>query len=213
MRALMQAFFVCLLVPATLVGSDAADCRRATPIVNKQGFRPDATVAWGVGPSPDGTPFPADMYPCIQKAFDAWTRANRRTGLHVRFVPGPGGLVVRFDNRGGLVLQPGKGGGWALPVRSPEGFLEEATIWLSADDGILDNCKGLTKITLHELGHLHGLGDNAGYRGLSVMNRMARKNDKGGRLPLAPTACDALQARHASTRHDRARGRLHTSRR
>ncbi len=194
---LMLVGLAVVLSPA--VGA-AGDCHSATPLVNKRGFRPNSTVTYALAGSPDGSPFPADKAACVERAFDAWTRANLKSKLNVTFVPGDGGIVVRFDNRGGLVLLPGKGGAWSRPARSSDGFLEQATIWLSSDAGILDSCEGLTKITMHELGHLHGLGDNKRFRGPSVMNRALHRNDEGGRIPESPTACDARQARHASTR-------------
>ena len=186
---------VVLLVGAVYAAADEV-CR--LPIVNKQGFRPQAVVAYTVDLAPGGRPFPSDKIKCVDRAFDAWTQANVRTGLQVRFVRGVGGIVVRFDRRGGLVLQRRTAGAWAEPVRSADGYLEQASIWLSADPRLLTSCDGLTKVILHELGHLHGLQDNAVYRGPSVMNRASRRDDTGGRIPFAPTACDAAQARNAS---------------
>jgi hypothetical protein len=198
----LRLMLVSLAVVVSPSVSGAGDCHFASPLVNKRGFRPNSTVTYALAGSPSGDPFPADKAGCVQRAFDAWTRANVRTKLNVRFVPGDGGIVVRFDTHGGLVLLPGKGGAWSRPVRSAEGFLEQATIWLSSDTGILDSCEGLTKVTLHELGHLHGLRDNTRYRGPSVMNRALHKNDEGERIPVSPTMCDSVQARHASTRRD-----------
>jgi len=119
--------------------------------------------------------------------------------LNVRFVPGQGGIVVRFDKAGGLVIPERRAGGWTEPVRSTDGLLTQANIWLSADERLLDSCEGLTKTLLHELGHLHGLADREALAGPSVMNRVAGKNDRGGAIPIAPTMCDAAQARRAST--------------
>ena len=91
------------------------------------------------------------------------------------------------------------GGGWTGGVRAEDGYLEQANIWLSADRRLLDSCDGVTKVLLHEIGHLHGLGDVRSYAGPSVMNRAARRNDTGGRIPLAPTGCDARQAWRAAS--------------
>ena len=191
------AFVACvvLLVGAAHSGADEV-CR--SPVVNKQGFRPQAVVAYTVDLAPGGKPFPLDKMKCVDRAFDAWTKANVLTGLQVRFVRGSGGIVVRFDRQGGLVLQQGTAGAWAEPVRSPDGHLQQASIWLSSDSRLLTSCDGLTKVILHELGHLHGLRDNAVYRGPSVMNRASRRDDTGGKIPFTPTACDAAQARSAS---------------
>lgn len=172
-------------------------CR--VPAVNKRGFRPHAIVSYMMSAAPGGAPFPEDRMPCVDRAFAAWTRANAATGLDVRFIRGSGGIVVRFDRPGGLVLPQGKGGAWTDPVRGHDGFLEQANIWLSSDSRLLDSCDGVTKMTLHELGHLHGLDDAGVYRGPSVMNRAARRNDAGGRISLTPTPCDAKQASRAST--------------
>lgn len=173
-------------------------CHHARPVVNKTGFRPHARIPYSFGRSPDGTPFPTGRIRCVTRAFDAWTRANEEAGLHVRFVPGPGGIVVRMDNPGGLILRARRGGAWADGVRSPDGFLEQALIWLTADPKMVDSCEGFTKVMVHELGHLHGLADNGRYRGPSVMNRAAHKNDRGGWISLSPTPCDAGQALKAS---------------
>ena len=41
---------------------------------------------------------------------------------------------------------------------------------------------------------LHGPADESLHPDLSVMNSVLAKNDRGNRIPLAPTACDAAQA-------------------
>lgn len=197
-RLRWRAGVACLLALALTVEPAAGEARCRVPAVNKRGFRPHAVVAYTVATSPGGGPFPSNRITCVDRAFEAWTRVNAVTGLGVRFVRGTGGIVVRFDRPDGLVLPQGKGGAWTDPVRSTDGFLEQANIWLSSDSGLLDSCDGVTKMTLHELGHLHGLDDAGVYRSPSVMNRAARRNDVGGRIPLTPTSCDAQQARHAS---------------
>jgi hypothetical protein len=189
------SWLVSLLVLAAAADGDAQDCRRQ---VNNQGFKPGATIGYTVAPSPDGTPFPTGLVACVRQAFDAWTNANRTTALDVRFVPGPGGIVVQRDKAGGLILPPQAGGAWTSPVRSPEGYLVRAHIWLSSDTEAIDNCEGVTKVVLHELGHLHGLADVIGRRGYSVMNRAAGKNDRGARIPRWPTPRDATPALAAS---------------
>lgn len=201
-RLRWRASIACLLGLALTVEPAAGDARCRVPAVNKRGFRPHTVVSYTVSAAPGGAPFPEDRISCVDRAFDAWTRANAATGLDVRFVRGTGGIVVRFDRPGGLVLPQGKGGAWTDPVREVDGFLEQANIWLSSDSRLLDSCDGVTKMTLHELGHLHGLDDAGVYRGPSVMNRAARRNDVGGRIPLMPTACDARQASRASITDD-----------
>lgn len=193
----------CLLGLALTIEPAAGEARCRVPAVNKRGFRPHAVVSYTVSAAPGGAPFPENRIPCVDRAFEAWTRANAATGLDVRFVRGMGGIVVRFDRPGGLVLPEGKGAAWTDPVREFDGFLEQAIIWLSSDSRLLDSCDGVTKMTLHELGHLHGLDDAGVYRGPSVMNRAARRNDVGGRIPFTPTSCDAQQARLASSSDER----------
>jgi hypothetical protein len=192
------AVVACLLGMAATADLVEGEARCRVPAVNKRGFRPHAVVAYTVAPSPGGTPFPPHHSACVDRAFDAWAAANAASGLNVRFVRGTGGIVVRFDRRDGLALPQGKGGAWTDPVRGKDGYLEQAIIWLSSDVRLLDSCDGITKLTLHELGHLHGLADAGVYRAPSVMNRAGRRNDAGGRIPLAPTSCDAEQARRAS---------------
>ncbi len=182
----------CLIV----LGSAAASARdwrcpgRPAPI-NKTGFEAGTTVRYAVGGSPGGRSFPSISWPCVRAAFEAWTRANAETGLNVRFVPGPGGIVVRFDGTPPSILGSESGGGWSA---AEDGARERAIIWISGDQALVDDCRGITKIVLHELGHLHGLADQPGYTGPSVMNRGVRRNDRGERIPMAPTRCDATQA-------------------
>lgn len=169
------------------------------PAVNKRGFRPGAVVAYMTAPSSGGTPFPAALVPCVRRAFDAWTRANARTGLGVAFAWGPGGIVVRMDDPGGRLLTEETGGAWSGPGRDADGYLERADIWLTSDPGLVDRCEGVTKVVLHELGHLHGLADRPVPLGRSVMNRAVRRNDSGERIPLGPTPCDAARALAAAS--------------
>jgi hypothetical protein len=177
--------------------TDAQTCHVDPPRINKPGFRPNVTIAYAVAPSPHGVPFPSDQLACVWRAFQAWTDANDASALGVRFVPGPHGIVVRYDDHLGL-LPRHAAAGWTRPVRADDGGLVGAEILLSPDDAVLDRCDGVTKFMLHELGHLHGLADRVDGVGPSVMNDGIRKNDRDGRIPLRPTACDAAQARVAS---------------
>jgi hypothetical protein len=177
--------------------SEAQTCRADPPRISKPGFRPNVTISYAVTPSPRGVPFPPDQLACVWRAFQAWTDANDESALGVRFVPGPGGIVVRYDDALGL-LPRHAAAGWTRPVRADDGGLVAAEILLSPDGAVLDRCDGVTKTVLHELGHLHGLADRPDGAGPSVMNDGIRKNDRGGRIPLRPTPCDAAQARVAS---------------
>lgn len=182
-----------VLVLATAVAAPAQPCAAARPSVNKTGFRAGVTVPWTFAPSPGGAPFPGTIRGCVASAFRAWTLANAWAGSGIRFVPGHGGIQVRVD-RGGLMLPPRSAGGWSDGVRDADGFLERATIWLTADRDLIDSCDGVTKVVLHELGHLHGLADNPRRRVPSVMNAVGGPDDRRGRVPLTPTLCDAAQA-------------------
>jgi len=188
---------VWLLATVMAGASDAQTCRVDSPRINKPGFRPNAAIAYAVAPSPRGVRFPPDQLACVWRAFQAWTDANDASTLGVRFVPGPGGIVVRYDDPIGL-LPRHAAAGWTKPVRGDDGGLVGAEILLSPDGAVLDGCLGVTKTVLHELGHLHGLADRLDGAGLSVMNDSIRKNDRDGRIPLRPTPCDAEQARVAS---------------
>ena len=188
---------VWLLAAVMAAASDAQTCRVDPPRINKPGFRPNVTIAYAVAPSPRGVPFPPDQLACVWRAFQAWTGANDASALGVRFVPGPRGIVVRYDDPLGL-LPRHAAAGWTKPVRGDDGGLVGAEILLSPDGAVLDGCLGVTKTVLHELGHLHGLADRLDGAGPSVMNDGIRKNDRDGRIPLRPTPCDAEQARGAS---------------
>ncbi len=190
---------VCGALVLSVVQVDGQPCAPARPEVNKPGFRAGATVAWTFGDSPGGTPFPQPMRACVTRAFDAWTDANRSSGSHVRFTAGEGGIIVRFDKPGGLILTDRRGGAWTNGVRGADDALERACIWITSDPSLVAACDAVTKIVLHELGHLHGLADNRKNRGLSVMNSAGGPDDRRGRLPFVPTNCDATQAAAAST--------------
>lgn len=184
-------------------GLAAQPCGMARPAVNKAGFRPGLTVTWRVGPSPAGHDFPAELVPCVARAFEAWTAANAATGIDVRFVPGRGGVTVRLDDPGGRVLGAKQAGGWNAEVRDGGGGLVGANVWLTSNPRLLRTCDGVTKATLHEIGHLHGLADNPRRRAQSVMNNAGGPDDRRGRLPLTPTRCDAEQAASASRPDER----------
>lgn len=177
----------------------AQPCAPARPGVNKPGFRAGATIPWTTGDAPGGTPFPEEMRSCVARAFAAWTAANRAAGSLVRFTPGEGGIIVRFDKPGGIVLTDRRAGAWTNGVRGADGALERACIWVTSDASLVASCDAVTKIVMHELGHLHGLADNRRNRGLSVMNRAGGPDDRRGLLPFVPTSCDATQAAAASS--------------
>lgn len=101
---------VWLLVAALASPLQAETCRGGAPGVNKPGFRPNTTVPFALVESPDGRPFPAAARPCVWRAFEAWTLANAVSALGVRFVPGPGGVIVRFDEPRGTLPSRVAGG-------------------------------------------------------------------------------------------------------
>jgi hypothetical protein len=197
---LARLFVTVAVLSLTLQAARAAGepCGPASPAVNKPGFMMGATVPWTTGPSPGGAPFPEEMRACVARAFDAWTAANQAAGSDVRFISGEGGLVVRFDKPGGLILTGRQAGAWTDGVRGSDGGLERACIWITSNPALVAACDAVTKIVMHELGHLHGLADNRFNRGPSVMNRAGGPDDLRGRLPAAPTECDAGQAAAAS---------------
>lgn len=188
---------VWLLAVSLVAPGEAQTCHADPPSINKTGFRPNVTITYAVAPSPRGVAFPPDKLACVWRAFQAWTEANGESALGVRFVPGPGGIVVRYDDARGT-LPRDAAGGWTRPIRADDGCLVGAEILLSPSGAVLDRCDAVTKTVLHELGHLHGLADRLAGDGQSVMNDNILKNDRGGRIPLRPTACDAAQARLAS---------------
>ncbi len=186
-------------VLSSVVSAASQPCAPAMPSVNKPGFRAGATVSWNFGNSPGGTPFPEEMRVCAARAFEAWTAVNRASGLDVRFTRGDDGIVVHFDKPGGLILTDRRAGAWTNGVRGGDGALERASIWITSDQTLVATCEAVTKIVLHELGHLHGLADNRWNHGRSVMNNPGGPDDHRSRLPLVPTDCDATQAAVAST--------------
>lgn len=204
---------VCGALVLAVVPVDGQPCAPARPEVNKPGFRAGATVAWTTGDSPGGAPFPEEMRACVARAFDAWTAANRSSGSLVHFTPGDGGITVRFDKAGGLILTDRRAGAWTNGMRGADEALERACIWITSDASLVAACDAVTKIVLHELGHLHGLADNRKNRGLSVMNSAGGPDDRRGRLPFVPTDCDATQAAAASTSGPRPRMSLTRPRR
>lgn len=186
-----------LLMAAAAAPGQAQTCPTSAPSVNKPGFRDHQIVAFSVAPSPGGAAFPDEMRACVWRAFQAWNAANAAAALDVVFVPGHGGVVVRYDERDGL-LPERAAGAWQEVSRGDDGALEQADVWLSPDRRLIDSCEAVTKVVLHELGHMHGLADAHGDGAPTVMNHPVEKNDRSGRMPLTPTACDAAQAVVAS---------------
>ena len=134
---------------------------------------------------------------CAVQAINAWNNANLNSN-RVSFQPVESGQAPRvtfsFSN-----LAPPYGGGTTDPTRDSDGFVTGFGVQVTTNTNYVDQCVGITKVILHELGHGQGLADTFGSGGDSVMDQLAGKNDAGGNLPTSPTTCDVNQAYNAST--------------
>lgn len=161
----------------------------------------------------------------VRQAFERWNLANLVSTLNTRFVEvgtGQPATIIIYrtpipqNERGEYV--PG-GTNIPLHVKEATGFVptpgalsatnSNATITLNASELVLYEPRGFLKATLHEIGHLLGLGDGSGMGGSSVMNQFRHrkdlsllgiKDDFGGNLPTDVEPCDRAKAFAAPNR-------------
>lgn len=162
----------------------------------------------------------------VESAFSAWNTANQETALGTSFtkVPTGGAMIViereaiPNDAQEENVPVPGKTIVVELVVLSGAGTItpaalsapnRNAIIRLNTTENVLNEPTGYLKATLHEIGHLLGLGDAKGFNGSSVMNNfrlrkelgaIGIRDDLGGNLPTKIPACDRKRAKEAPTR-------------
>jgi hypothetical protein len=153
----------------------------------------------------------------VIKGLELWTNANSRSTLNTNFVWVPGAanptVILRtYQNVLDLHLNVVQGITRVLESdKAADGTVLKATVDINVDSltQTLTN-DGYLKVTLHETGHLLGLGDNlfpapgnktvSGKNGSSVMNGLGNPSDALGWLPFQPTNCDVAQAWAAPTR-------------
>jgi hypothetical protein len=156
----------------------------------------------------------------VRQGFDEWTYANANANggpLPVRFQPTPQGgsadITVQMIALG-TIVQNGKPVlriGRSFPPQERVLSNKHTTgyvINLTANSRYLKETGGFIKSTLHELGHAHGLDDNFGDKGSTVMNQFsfvdANKrsgaDDPSGQVPLDVTSCDERRASQAINR-------------
>jgi hypothetical protein len=100
----------------------------------------------------------------------------------------------------------------AAGVLAPNALLvagRQARITLNSNELVLSDSKGYLKASLHEIGHLMGLGDHNGFNGSTVMNQfrlrkeldmLGIRDDLGGNVADRVTYCDRRRAKEAATR-------------
>src|SRR5262249_39034697 len=116
---------------------------------------------------------------CVRTAFSRWQAADGTSGLNAVFAEGspPKITLTKVD------LQPPNAGGITSPSRDGDGYVIGFGMQFTNHTDLLQSCDGFLKVTLHELGHGHGLGDTQGTQGSSVMNQMSGPDDGGGNIP------------------------------
>lgn len=84
-----------------------------------------------------------------------------------------------------------------------DGMIRTAYVRFNTDTSVINGEVGYLKVGLHEIGHMLGLADNAGFNGSSVMNHLGadfeRSNntadDPFRNLPWDVTSCDRDRAK------------------
>ncbi|MGH9387644.1 MAG: hypothetical protein ACRD2N_25575 [Vicinamibacterales bacterium] len=167
-------------------------CEIAPFTPNWKGLTPGSTVTYSFV----GTWLPERKFEIIA-AFDLWSLANQKSGLHTTFVElSTGTPVLTLRN---IFLPPqnnkptaaGILGGYVV---DSGGNLLSATIAWTTNTALLSNWRGYRTTALHEIGHTLGLDDTSGTQGSSVMNQLGDKDDGLKKVSIYVTPCD----RHAA---------------
>lgn len=135
---------------------------------------------------------------CVRRSLDQWETALHDT-LDVRFVPvtdaHPLPTVVLAKTR----LPSPVGGAVVGVVMTPDGYLQRGSLLFTDDAQRLSSCDGFQKTTLHEVGHLLGLGHVDAAQASIMRPSMDGADDRGQGLPSSPTVCDVAQAVRSMT--------------
>jgi hypothetical protein len=134
---------------------------------------------------------------CVVRSLDQWERALRKT-LDVHFVPVESLEDVPTLTLAKTALPPSIGGAVVGLAFTDDGYLRRGGVVFTSDVSRLSSCEGFAKVTLHEVGHLLGLGHSDPVSlAPSIMQPTIQRDDIGHLLPSAPSMCDVQQATSA----------------
>ena len=153
------------------------------------------------GPAPHATyhyrfygAWTAQEQQCVRRSLDQWETALHDT-LDIRFVPVTDAHPLPTLALAKTRLPSPVGGAVVGVVMAPDGYLQRGSLLFTDDAQRLSSCDGFQKTTLHEVGHLLGLGHvDAGAVSSIMRPSMDGADDRGQGLPSSPTVCDIAQA-------------------
>ena len=137
---------------------------------------------------------------CVEQGLSIWSHATADT-VRLQFHP-----VASVQDHPTVSLTktrlPFPIGGAVVGVRrDANGYVIGGGVVYSDDPSRLSSCDGLRKTTLHEIGHLMGLGHvedtPVGVWSSIMQPSMRGANDREAQLPSTVTGCDIEQARRA----------------
>jgi hypothetical protein len=168
----------------------------APPPILRPGMAPHTTLTYRFY----GAWRPHEQH-CVQQSLRAWEDATANTlDLHFVYATDP---AIHPQMTLTKTRVPYPIGGAVVGLRTTtEGYLAGGGIVYSDDPTRLSSCMGYQKTTLHEVGHLLGLGHVThpmNGRPVSIMQpTMQGANDHAQELPETMTLCDIDQAVHAA---------------
>lgn len=169
-----------------------------SPPLLSHSVAPEAKLTYRILASVSSDVVSADA--CVRRAFDTWNAVLHNEGARIEFVYEPDAtqqtnLVVSFT-----ALPEQTGGAITQVHRGNDGYLNSVGILINNNKRTTSSCLGYYKITLHEIGHVLGLGhpNFEANNESSVMNNMEEPNDRSNEIPQMPTVCDVEQVRAAS---------------
>lgn len=191
----VRSLVVLLVICSAAADAAAQDCRGyKPPPVTSKGIRPDTPITYHFHSN-----VPESVRSAIEAAFAQWEAADKASKLNISFTrsEGSGNVLLRVVDKSSFP-DPDKNAGSFVKGFDAEGYVSGGVLNFTNNTNLLEQPYGFFIVTLHEIGHMHGLGDLNSTDGRSVMNQMRLKDDSGGGVRTAPSSCDSSQAVNAS---------------